>query len=302
MDNELDQFLAYLRVTRNASENTCKAYAEDIGQFIGYVESAGQVSAPAVTAAMVRGFIGSRPELARASRARKAAALRSFFAFLAQRGIVKSSPAAGLRTPRQDHRLPKFLRPAEIEALMSAPTALAKDRNLQLRDIALLEMLYAGGMRAGELIQLAPADVDLTSKTAIVTGKGNKQRIVLLGEKACAAARSYLADSRPHLVPAGQNVRQMFVNYRGEPLSDRGVRKLFDKYCAHVGSALKITPHVLRHSFATHLLAGGADLRIVQELLGHASVATTQIYTHVTPERLQEVYRRAHPLASGSRK
>jgi integrase/recombinase XerC len=297
MDSYLDQFLAYLRVTKNASPNTCKSYAEDVTQFIAYLDDLGVKSPEDITPSVVRGFIGSRPELSRSTRARKVASLRSFFMFLVHRGVMAASPASGLRTPKQDQRLPKYLRPDEIGALMAAPQAVCTDENLVLRDTALLEMLYASGMRVGELVDLDVADVDLEQSIATVIGKGDKQRIVLLGEKAQNAAVAYLKTGRPQLVIGARPCRAMFVNYRGARLSDRGVRKLFDKYCAHASATLKITPHVLRHSFATHLLAGGADLRVVQELLGHASVATTQIYTHVTPERLQEVYSKAHPLA-----
>ena len=300
MDSYLDQFLAHLRVTKNASANTCKSYAEDATQFIAYLEDCGIKEPSEITASVVRGFIGSRPELSRATRARKVAALRSFFSFLVNRGIITASPASGLRTPKQDQRLPKYLRPEEIGALMAAPKAVCTDENLVLRDTALLEMLYATGMRVGELVDLDVADVDLDQSIATVIGKGDKQRVVLLGEKAQTAAVEYLERGRPKLVIGARPCRALFVNYRGTRLSDRGVRKLFDKYCAHASATLKITPHVLRHSFATHLLAGGADLRVVQELLGHASVATTQVYTHVSPERLQEVYSNAHPLAAES--
>jgi integrase/recombinase XerC len=250
-----------------------------------------------VTPTVARLFIGSRPELARATRARKVASLRSFFTFLVKRGALKISPAAGIRTPKKDQRLPKFLRSDEIDALIAAPLQLCKDHALAGRDIAILELLYASGMRAAELVALNMADIDLDQHVARVTGKGNKERIVLLGDKSVIAIASYVKDSRIKLIQNSTKTSALFVNYRGDRLSDRGVRKLFDKYCSVAISTLKITPHVMRHSFATHMLAGGADLRIVQELLGHVSVATTQIYTHVTPERLQSVYRDAHPLA-----
>ncbi len=301
MDIYLDQFIAYLQLSKNASDMTCKSYGEDITQFIAYAESLGISRPELVTSTVARGFIGSRDDLARASRARKVASLRSFFAFLVRRGVVSTSPATGLRTPKQDKRLPKFLRSDEIDALMSAPLGACRSAHIASRDIALLETLYASGMRAGELVRLDEGDVDLTQGFARVTGKGDKERVVLLGHKATAALQEYMANARPELVRAATPKRRsehpLFVNYKGTRLSDRGVRKLFDKYCTYASATLKITPHVLRHSFATHLLAGGADLRVVQELLGHASVATTQIYTHVTPERLHDVYTKSHPLA-----
>ncbi len=303
MDQYLEAFLHYMMAARNASTLTCKSYSEDLGQFIAYAESVGITKVDDVTPQIARGFIGSRPELARATRARKVASLRSFFDFLVNRGVVEVSPAAGLRTPKQDKRLPKFLRSEEINTLMAAPAELNKIPALALRDIALLELLYASGIRAAELVVLNVQDVDLDQGIATVTGKGDKERVVMIGSKAVSAVQNYL-DVRESLLgdssakpKRGPKSEPLFVNYRGERLSDRGVRKLFDKYCGHASATLKITPHVLRHSFATHLLAGGADLRIVQELLGHASVATTQVYTHVTPERLRDVYSKSHPLA-----
>ena len=203
-------------------------------------------------------------------------------------------PAAGLRTVKQDQRLPKFLRPDEIAALMAAPNA----QPLGLRDRALLETLYASGMRAGELVSLTVADVDFEADVIRVTGKGGKERVTLLGREAVVALQTYLREGRPALVEAqGEDGGALFVNRYGARLSDRGVRKLFTRYCAQAATRLQITPHVLRHTFATHLLAGGADLRVVQELLGHSSIVTTQIYTHVTPERLQEIHAKAHPRA-----
>jgi integrase/recombinase XerC len=169
---------------------------------------------------------------------------------------------------------------------------------LAIRDTAILEILYASGMRAAELVSLNVNSLDLDNHFAAVIGKGNKERVVMLGDKCVEVLEEYIRDARSELVHGAQSSDALFVNYKGSRLSDRFVRKLFDKYCSYASSSLKITPHVMRHSFATHMLAGGADLRIVQELLGHSSVATTQIYTHVTPERLQVVYKNAHPLAN----
>ena len=232
--------------------------------------------------------------LARASRARKTACLRSFFSYLTRQSLIPRSPAAGLRSVKQDKRLPKFLRTDEIEALMAAPDF----EPLGLRDLALLETLYASGMRAGELVSLSLADIDFEAGVIRVVGKGQKERVTMLGRQAVAALHRYLREGRPPLVAMlGEDTGALFVNRYGGRLSDRGVRKLFTRYCDKAAMRLKITPHVLRHSFATHLLMGGADLRLVQELLGHSSIATTQVYTHVTTERLQEVYKKAHPRA-----
>lgn len=298
MDSYLDHFLQYLQTTRRASPLTCKSYAEDLRQFIDFAAEQLCEDPAAVTPALLRKYLArlQADGLAKTSRARKVASLRSFFAFLARQGYIAQSPAAGLRAPKLDRRLPKFLRGDEIEALMRAPLQSEGAPELGVRDAALLETLYASGIRAAELVRLDIADVDLNEGTALVLGKGDKQRLVLLGKAAVDAIAAYLESGRPRLV-AGPPAGPLFVNRFGGRLSDRGVRKVFDKYCQAASAALKITPHVLRHSFATHLLAGGADLRFVQELLGHTSVATTQIYTHVTPERLKSVYDKAHPRA-----
>ncbi len=300
VDSYLDYFLQYLTAAKRASALTCKSYSEDIRQFLDFADENGIADPAAVTPALLRRYLATlqQREFAKASRARKVASLRSFFAFLARRRYIAQSPAAGLRAPKLDRKLPKFLRSDEIDALMAAPSRAGNDPNLAARDVALLEILYASGMRAGELVKLNVTDIDTGQGIARVVGKGDKERIVLLGETAMLAIEQYVGEARERLVPTGKREPALFVNRFGGRLSDRGVRKIFDKYCADASSTLKITPHVLRHSFATHLLANGADLRFVQELLGHSSVATTQIYTHVTPERLKAVYTKAHPRAS----
>lgn len=300
MDSDLDHFLHYMSVVRRASPMTCKSYSEDLRQFIDYALEHGIETASDVTSTLLRGYLAvlQARGLANTSRARKVASLRSFFAFLARRKYIPQSPAAGLRAPKLGRGLPKFLRGDEIDALMNAPLRDGADPDLGARDVALLEMLYASGMRAGELVKLDVSDLDLGGGIARVVGKGDKERIVMLGERAMSALGAYLGGARLHLIAsggAGHRTDALFLNRFGNRLSDRGVRLIFDKYCAQVSSTLKITPHILRHSFATHLLAGGADLRFVQELLGHSSIATTQIYTHVTPERLKEIHAKAHP-------
>ena len=292
-----DAFLHHLAAVKGASVHTVKAYAEDLNQFAAFAESQGVTDLPAVDPPLLRAFVAhlEAQGLARASRARKSAALRSFFTFLARQGLIPRSPAAGLRSVKTQTRLPKFLRPDEIEALLAAPDPA---KPLGLRDRALLETLYASGMRAGELVTLGVADVDYDGGVIRVVGKGDKERVTLLGRQALHALGRYVRAARPALVAqAGEDGGALFVNRYGGRLSDRGVRKLFDRYCAEASGRLKITPHVLRHTFATHLLSNGADLRLIQELLGHASVATTQVYTHVSTERLQEVYAQAHPRA-----
>jgi tyrosine recombinase XerC len=294
-DTFIEAFLQYLSAVRGASTNTCKAYGEDLSQFSEWLGEQQIDNIDAISADMIRSYVAylAARGLAKTSRARKTAAIRSFFAFAARRGQIPVSPAVGLRSPKLDRKLPKFLRTDEINALLDAPRTMSDDQNLADRDCAILEILYASGMRAGELVNMNVADLDLNSGIASVVGKGNKERIVLLGAPAVTAIEHYLGHGRIAL--AAQNTREpaLFVNRFGKRLSDRGVRMLFDKYCIAASSHLKITPHVMRHTFATHLLAGGADLRFVQELLGHSSIATTQIYTHVTTERMQAVYKKA---------
>jgi integrase/recombinase XerC len=295
LDTEIDGFLQALAVLKGASPHTVKAYAEDLHQFAVFADSKEVSDSAAVTPSLLRAYLQQMQQarLSRASRARKTASLRSFFSYLVRQEILPLSPAVDLRAPKQEQRLPKFLRGDEIDALMAAPDS----SPLGLRDRALLETFYASGMRAAELVALKVSDIDFEDAVVRVTGKGDKQRITLLGRQSTEALRTYLQQGRPALVPVLQDSPALFLNRYGAPLSDRGVRKLFTRYFEKASLQLKITPHVLRHSFATHLLAAGADLRVVQELLGHSSVSTTQLYTHVTTERLQEVYRNAHPRA-----
>ena len=297
LESQIDAFLQSLTALKGASPHTVKAYAEDLAQFIAFTDAQGVTEATAVDTKLLRAYLQHMQlaDLARASRARKTACLRSFFSYLTRQSLIPRSPAAGLRSVKQDKRLPKFLRTDEIEALMAAPDL---SEPLGLRDLALLETLYASGMRAGELVSLLLPDVDFEAGVIRVVGKGQKERVTMLGRQAIAALNTYLREGRPPLVATlGEDTGALFVNRYGGRLSDRGVRKLFTRYCDKAAMRLKITPHVLRHSFATHLLMGGADLRLVQELLGHSSIATTQIYTHVTTERLQDVYKKAHPRA-----
>ena len=292
-----DLFLEAQAGVKGASPHTVKAYAEDLRQFIEFAAAQGVTDIHAVDAALLRSYLADMEarNLARASRARKTAALRSFFSHLARHSLIVRSPASGLRSVKQEQRLPHFLRPDEIEALLAAPNL---DKPLGLRDRALLETLYASGMRAGELVTLSVTDVNYDEGVIRVIGKGDKERITLLGRQAVFALQRYLRKGRPELLmQAAEDDGALFVNRDGTRLSDRGVRKMFNKYCKQIAAGLNITPHVLRHTFATHLLSNGADLRLIQELLGHASVATTQMYTHVTTERLQEVYAKAHPRA-----
>lgn len=298
LESRIDAFLAYRRTARNNAAPTLKAYSSDLLQFAAFAESRGIASPSAVSLNDLRAFLASLQvrHYARTTLARKQAALRAFFKWARRNGLVVNDPTRGLFAPRQQRSLPKFLRTDEINTLMGLP-----DKSpAGLRDRALLELLYASGIRAGELVKLNIADLDLEAgEVRIREGKGRKERIGLLGGAAADALRRYLDHGRPALDAKSRagTFSALLLNKFGKPLSDRGVRRTFDKYVEAAGSRLKITPHVLRHSFATHLLENGADLRSVQELLGHANLATTQIYTHVATERLKVIYDEAHPRA-----
>ncbi|HVK04084.1 MAG TPA: tyrosine recombinase [Armatimonadaceae bacterium] len=307
MDRHVEAFLAHLAGVRAASPLTVKAYAEDLAQFSDFARARGVTSPDAVTADLLRAFLAdlaTGKALARATLARKASSLRAFFRYLVRRGVLAHSPAGNLTTGKRPKPLPKFLSEDAVSALLLAPDASRPDG---LRDRAILESLYASGMRAGELVAL---DVDDLSRTPdgegtarVRHGKGDKERIALLGRAAVAALDAYLESGRPALALAAATSSRpspaLFLNRFGGRLTDRSLRRLFDKYCASVAASHKITPHTLRHSFATHLLDNGADLRVVQELLGHADLGTTQIYTHVTTTRMKDVYEKAHPRAGG---
>jgi integrase/recombinase XerC len=293
MEKELDRFLDHLSIVRRASPHTVRSYSSDVMQFLEFAREAesGTFDYP-----LLRRFLAhlQRRGCARSSVARKLASLRAFFGFLVRKGVIETDPTAGVVAPRQDKKLPKFLREDQVEALLQAPDPSSATG---LRDRAILETLYAAGLRVSELVALNAADIDGSDEIRTI-GKGSKERIVLIGRAAREAVAEYLAGGRPVLASkAGRAPEALFLNYRGTRLSARSVGRIVDRCVAAVSDSLKISPHSLRHTFATHLLAGGADLRVVQELLGHASAATTQIYTHVTRERLKEVYDKAHPRA-----
>lgn len=298
IDPLVDAFTNHLVGERGYSRRTVRAYAADLAQLAQFLQARGIENLAEVDLAVLRAFLSSLSarEYRRTTLARKQATLRSFFRWARRGGHTEQDPARLLRTPRAERPLPKFLRLPEIEALMAAPG----DTPAGLRDRALLELLYASGLRAGEAAALDVDDVDLEAgQVRVRCGKGGKERIGLLGAPAVRAVREYLQFGRPALAAkrAGASTRALLLNKLGGRLSDRGIRRTFDRYAAAVGARLKITPHVLRHSFATHLLEHGADLRDVQELLGHADIGTTQVYTHVTVEALQKAHAKAHPRA-----
>lgn len=291
----LDSFLQYLEVEKNASSHTLEHYAADLRDFCSFLEAQRIVRFSAVDYSQVRMYLAAlhAKSYARTSIARKLSALRSFYQYLMREGELDASPFHHVRTPKLEKKLPAFLYVEEMKAILEAADG---EGPLGLRDRAIVEMLYAGGMRVSELAGLDKDHVDLKIGTALVFGKGAKERYVPIGDYALQALTRYLRDCRPALAHEGSG-SALFLNHRGTRLTDRSIRRVLSKLVEKSAYGRRISPHMFRHSFATHLLEAGADLRTVQELLGHANISTTQIYTHVTKDHLQSVYNRAHPRA-----
>jgi len=292
----LERFLTHLYVGKNASPLTLQAYRTDILQYLSLEEkqSEGMQLPDHRSLRRYLAWLKQR-ELSRRSIARKLSATRSFLFFLHKEGQIESGRWAAVSRPKLQKKLPRFLYRHEVNALLEAPDG---KTDLGFRDRAILELLYSSGMRVSELINLKLQSLQLDQRLIRVTGKGNKERIVPVGTVATGIISEYLEKFRPALASRNKEERvydDLFLNRWGNPLSDRGVRYIFRKYILQVSHKEDITPHSLRHSFATHLLEGGADLRVVQELLGHVSISNTQIYTHITRERLSEVYHAAFP-------
>jgi integrase/recombinase XerD len=291
-------FLAYLELERGLSRNTLNAYRTDLLQYGIFLAERGS-DALAVGPADVSEFLAElatgngRPPCSAATIHRKAACLRSFYKHLRREELVSVDPTAALNAPRRARKLPHVLNYAEVQHLLATATG---GEPTDLRDRALLEVMYACGLRASETIGLELADLDLARGFLRAHGKGSKERLVPLGTKAVAAVNSYLRGGRPKLVGERPEPK-LFVNFRGGSLTRQGLYKIVQKHARAAGLDGKMSPHTLRHSFATHLLAGGCDLRAVQEMLGHADVSTTQMYTHLSGEQLKEAYFRAHPRA-----
>lgn len=290
MDEALiDSFLDYLKATKTQSQNTLRSYAGDLSQFLEYLKQR-KLSEPTLLNAKhldIRGFLAylRREEVSKRSAARKLSTLRSFYNYLMLQGLVEENVAKAVRSPKMSKKLPLFLYPKEIEALLEAP----KDDVLGIRDRAIIELLYATGIRVSELVSIKTEDVNFGSNHIIVLGKGSKERVVFFGKKAEESLERYLKESRPFLL---RDISEefLFLNKNGTSISDRSIRRMINKYVKQTSLNSNISPHTLRHTFATHMLNNGADLKTVQELLGHSSLSTTQIYTHVTKEKLKEVY------------
>ncbi len=293
-------FLAYLEFERGLSRNTLEAYRSDLLQYGAYLERRGTDLLDA-RHGEVTGFldvlaVGSaeRAAVAPATLQRKAACLRSFYRHLRREQIIDHDPTAELRAPKRRQRLPHVLSRDEVVRLLGAPQGTDA---AALRDRALLELMYACGLRASEATGLLVADLDLEGGVLRARGKGSKERLVPVGREAARAVRAYLCDGRPRLVGGGEEPH-LFVNQRGSGLTRQGLYKIVQRHAASAGLAGRMSPHTLRHTFATHLLAGGCDLRALQEMLGHADIATTQLYTHLSTERLKDQYFNAHPRAT----
>lgn len=326
-EQEVEMFLTHLSAERRLSPHTLDGYARDLADFAAYISGAlkierfGEVTAGAVRSylsdLMARGY-------SRATVARKLACLRSFYRFLEAEGLVSTNPARQVSTPRRPKRLPEFLYPQEMEALLSAPD-LGTPQGI--RDRAILELFYASGIRVAELVGLNLGDIEFELEYVRVYGKGSKERVVPVGRRALEAVKRYLDESRPLLAARAASSRgvrgrqggaahadegpgrqgglggePLFLSKLGTRLTARSVQRMVKKYVAQACASSKVTPHTLRHTFATHLLEGGADLRAVQELLGHVDISTTQIYAHVTREKVRSIYLKAHPRAGGSKR
>ena len=297
----IDAFVDFLAKERNDSPHTVKAYAHDVGEFAAFCEGyyGGPWTWAGVDRLAVRGFLGALQQrgLAKRSIARALSALRTFYRFLNTTQGIEVNPARATRTPKLDRTLPIHLERAEIEMLFVEAEARAEAGSFrEARDLAMLELFYSTGMRLSELAGLNDPDVDLVSDQVKARGKGKKERLVPVGSHATSALRKYL-EIRDRIATARGGNRPMFVNMRGTRISPRGVQLAMKRLFATLARGPELHVHTLRHSFATHLLDAGADLRSVQELLGHASLGTTQVYTHTSVERLKKVYQQAHPRA-----
>ena len=296
------EFLAYLELERGLSRNTLNAYRTDLLQYGAYLREH-SIDPVEVSPAEMSEFVadlksadGER-NLAASTVHRKTAALRSFYKHLRREELLTDDPTVGLRTPRRSKKLPNVLNQAEVSRLLAAPEGASPQA---ARDRAILEVMYACGLRASELTGLEMTDVDTHHGMLRARGKGSKERIVPLGRHAIYAIEAYLRSGRPELVK-GRSEKALFLNFRGGPLTRQGLYKIVQAHARTAGLDDRMSPHTLRHSFATHLLAGGCDLRAVQEMLGHADVATTQMYTHLSGQQLKDVYFSAHPRATSDR-
>ncbi len=295
MNFHTEQFLKYIEYERGYADNTLAAYRGDLKQLLAFVDEEGLKSWQELTPEMLQDFVGWLHErYSSSSVARKVAASRSFLKFLFAEGVLESDMTEWLQQPKVGRRLPKALTHEEIEMLLEA--AAQDETPLGLRDHALIEVLYASGLRATEAVALATHDIDFEQGTLRCMGKGSKERIIPLHNKALKATKTYITKGRPFILRKAKETI-LFLNHIGQPLTRQGLWFIVQQCAEVAGLEDKVTPHTLRHTFATHLLEGGADLRELQQFLGHASISTTQIYTKVTSRRKREAYDQAHPRA-----
>ena len=286
-----DQFINYLRLERGLADNTIQAYSRDLLKFTQFLEKS-DLNPLQISRDQISEYAGTlRKKLSARSVARNISATKMFFRFLVSEGHIKENPSRLLETPRLSRKLPVVLSMAEVERLLAQPDPTSP---MGERDCAMLELLYATGLRVSELVGLKVLNINLEAGYVRTLGKGSKERLVPMGEKAIQAVRVYLANGRFRLLKEA-NLPYLFLNFRGRPLTRQGFWKIIKKYGKLAGIKKEITPHSIRHSFASHLLEAGADLRAVQVMLGHEDISTTQIYTHVTKSRLKELHAKCHP-------
>jgi integrase/recombinase XerC len=294
MQEVFNRYINYLEAERNASAYTVRNYKADLLDFFYFLKKK-KADSLEVDRKVLRDYLTSltKQGIVKASIARKLSAIRSFYRYLVREKIISANPIEMVSSPKLDKRLPSFLTLEEVERLLNAPDLSTPQGQ---RDRALLELLYASGLRVSELVNLDLNKIDLDTNEIRVWGKGSKERMVLMGEPAAEALRNYLKQGRPKLL-GEKRINALFLNRYGQRLPERRVQKMLEDYAKKAGIGKRVHPHILRHTFATHLLDGGADLRVVQELLGHARLSSTQIYTHVTKGQARKVYLSAHPLA-----
>lgn len=296
-NKQVQGFLNYLFIEKNSSSLTVLNYGKDISAFIAFMgQRRSNWTWQDVKVLDIRSYLAAlnARQYARRTIARRVSALRSLYKYMVRENIVKANPFTKVKSPKLDKRLPSFLEEVEINDLLQLPP----DDDLGRRDRALLEIMYATGCRVSELVGITLDRIDLPNEYVLLLGKGNKERIVPIGSYAVEAVNKYMTSRRELMQKhQGPSHSYLFVNYLGQPLTDRSVRRVLDKYIKELSLAKHVSPHTIRHTFATHLLEHGADLRAVQELLGHANLSTTQIYTHLTTERIASVYEKNHPRA-----
>ncbi|KJS87528.1 MAG: hypothetical protein JM58_04105 [Peptococcaceae bacterium BICA1-8] len=293
--NLFDNYINYLSIEKGYSTHTLTAYSKDLKQFFEFFKERKDFLY-IITYLDIRqylAFLQSRG-INRSTQARKLTAIRSFFKYLKRNKHITNNPSETISSPKKIKKIPTILTEGEITKLLDQ--SFITEDPLTIRDKAIFELLYSSGLRVSELVSLKIEDINSNYHLVRVMGKGNKERIVPFGNKAWEAVEKYLSSSR-HLLEKKEEVVVLFLNHQGKKLTTRGIRYIIDKYVTKAALSIKISPHVFRHSFATHLLDNGADLRVVQELLGHINLSTTQIYTHVSKARIQQIYKKAHPRA-----